>query len=233
MEDTGQFARDLENASPAAIIYWAAKRFGGRLAITSSFQTQSLPLLHMVSMICPNVPVFFLDTGFHFEETYVYRDELVRRLGINVVNLQPLAGLEETREKYHDLYKSNPQMCCYMHKVEPLERALASCGAWISGIRRDQTKQRSNVKVVDHVDGRYKICPMVRVSHLDVDRYIEKYDLPRHPLYGDGFKSIGCKPCTQKVGVGDDYRSGRWPGLGKTECGLHLDNKNNKNKKEI
>lgn len=219
----------LENRSAPEILYWAAKTFPGRLAITSSFQTQSLPLLHLVSRICPSAPVLFLDTGFHFEETLKYRDLLIRILGLNVRILHPLTSRSELLAKHGELYRKNANMCCYLNKVEPLERTLQSFDAWVSGIRRDQTAVRGGVKVLDkQANGLYKICPMLDWTDKMVNSYCEKSDLPPHPLLARGYKSIGCIPCTRAVQDGEDPRAGRWSGTKKTECGLHYNLENYK-----
>ena len=208
--------------SAAEIVYWAAKRFRNKLAITSSFQTQSVPLLHLVSRICPNVPVLFLDTGFHFPETLAFRNRLARQLGLNIVDLYPLMGHERFQKQHGMLYQSNPNMCCYMNKVEPLQRKLNGFSAWISGIRRDQTQHRAETPVCElQGNGLFKICPMVNWSASAIASYIDKFELPRHPLHAAGYKSIGCHCCTKAVSDGEDPRSGRWAESEKTECGLH------------
>lgn len=206
----------------AEIIYWAAKKFRGRLAVTSSLQTQSVPLLHLISRICPNVPVLFLDTGFHFSETLSFKDHLRRKLGLNVIELRPLMGHQQFRARHADLHVSNPNMCCYLNKVEPLQRKLRKYSAWISGIRRDQTEHRSQTPVMELKDnGLFKICPMVMWQDRDVANYIDRHQLTRHPLHDAGYQSIGCACCTKAVSLGEDPRSGRWAGQEKTECGLH------------
>ena len=206
----------------AEIIYWAAKTFRNKLAVTSSFQTQSIPLLHLISRICPNTPILFLDTGFHFEETLEFRSKLVTELGLNVVNLVPLMGHQEFKSKHDKLHETNPNMCCYLNKVEPLQRKLKKYSAWISGVRRDQTMHRANTPVCQLQDnGLYKICPMVQWTESIVNDYINKLKLPRHPLYDSGYRSIGCACCTVAVEIGQDSREGRWNGQEKTECGLH------------
>lgn len=214
----------LEQRSAAEILYWAAKAFRSKLALTSSFQTQSLPLLHLVSRICPTIPVFFLDTGFHFEETLEFRNQLKRELGINIVTLEPLCGHDAFIHQHGELHQSNPNMCCYMNKVEPLQRALQGYDAWISGIRRDQTEARRNTPVISmQNNGLYKVCPMVAWTADNVNDYIQRYELPKHPLLSQGYKSIGCAPCTKPTKEGQDAREGRWAEQDKTECGLHFD----------
>jgi len=168
--------------------------------------------------------VFFLDTGFHFPETLAYRDQLMQQMGVNVQTLLPDVGHDGFRRKYGDLYLSDPDRCCYINKVEPLQRAMSNLTAWISGIRRDQTDSRRNTPIISvSKRGQYKICPMVNYTEGDVWRYINRHDLPVHPLFNLGYMSIGCSPCTQPMDEGGDSRSGRWAGQSKTECGLHVD----------
>lgn len=214
--------RDFEAAQPQDILAWAWERFGPKIAATSSFQSQSLPLLHMIARTAPQLPVFFLDTGFHFPETLAFRDRLMRDLGLNVVVLAPEIGHDGFRRLHGDLYRSNPDLCCFINKVEPLERAMEALDAWISGIRRDQTARRSDTPIVSRQpDGRIKVCPLATWTRREVWQYISEHDLPRHPLLSQGYLSIGCAPCTRPVGANEDERSGRWAGQDKTECGLH------------
>ena len=206
------------------VVKWAVGRFCEKIVMTSSFQTQSLPLLHMVAKYTPQLPVVFLDTGFHFEETKSYVDLLKNTRGLNLEVMSPLLGIDGFRKKYKLLYEKDPSMCCYLNKVEPLQRALEMRSAWITGVRADQTEIRKNLDYINlQKDGTLKICPMLHWSASDVDNYIEKYKLPRHPLFQKGYISIGCEPCTKKVRISDDIRAGRWHGTEKTECGLHLD----------
>lgn len=222
--DFDQLNERFESATPQEILRWAWEEFQPSVAATSSFQTQSLPLLHMIATETPGLPVFFLDTGFHFPETLAYRDQLMQQMGVNVQTLLPEVGHEGFRRKYGDLYLSDPDRCCYINKVEPLQRAKSGLTAWISGIRRDQTEARRNTPVVSvSKNGQIKVCPMVNCTEKDVWRYINRYDLPVHPLFSLGYMSIGCSPCTQPVGEDGDARSGRWAGQSKTECGLHVD----------
>ncbi|GAB4279729.1 MAG: hypothetical protein Kow0080_32180 [Candidatus Promineifilaceae bacterium] len=212
----------FESASPLEIIKWAWHTFKPKIAVTSSFQTQSVPLLHMISDTVPEMPIFFLDTGFHFAETLAYRDQLNKELNLNVINLKPEMGHDKFQAEYGDLYKRDPDRCCYINKVVPLQKALKGLDAWISGIRRDQTPQRRNIPAVSRMEnGLYKICPMVTWTGRDVWQYIAKHELPEHPLLSQGFMSIGCAPCTRPVYMGEDERAGRWAGANKVECGLH------------
>jgi len=208
-------------ADPATVLEWAAERFMPRLAVTSSFQTQSVPLLHLISQVCPQVPVLFLDTGYHFPETLAFRDELIARFGLTVHIVRP--DPEQAVARQESLYRRDPDLCCYVRKVVPMQRALRDLDAWISGIRRDQTPQRAGTQRVELLpQGGVKINPLASWTREDVWRYIHCHDLPAHPLLAQGYLSVGCAPCTVPA-FGGDERAGRWAGTGKTECGLHTD----------
>ena len=220
-----QLNKRFETAEPAEILRWAAENFMPGLAATSSFQTQSVALLHMIGQVAPEIPVIFLDTGYHFPETLAYRDELVDRLGITLRIVQPAMTPAQLVQQHGDaLYRRDPDLCCYINKVEPMQRALQDLDAWISGIRRDQTPQRANAQPVELLpDGRVKVQPLVSWTRRDLWTYINQHDLPAHPLFSQGYLSVGCAPCTAPVTAGEDERAGRWAGNGKTECGLHTD----------
>lgn len=214
---------DLEQKTPQEIIRWAVETFWPDIGMTSSFQTQSVPLLHMIAQVAPQLPVFFLDTGFHFSETLAFRDQLVQELGLNVQTLTPEIGHETFQKTYGYLYRTDPDLCCHINKVEPLQQAMRGLKAWISGIRRDQTAERRQVPIVSRqADGLYKIAPLATWSRKEVWQYLHDHNLPEHPLLRQGYLSIGCAPCTRPVGEGQDERAGRWAGQEKTECGLHL-----------
>jgi len=221
--DVDELNAQFDGAAPETIIAWAAERFMPRLAATSSFQTQSAALLHMLSRVRPDLPVIFLDTGYHFPETLAYRDRLAAQFGLTLRIVRPAASPAEIARQHGDaLYRRDPDLCCYINKVEPMRRALADLDAWISGIRRDQTPDRAAIRTVEALpDGRLKINPLAAWTREDVWRYIHAHDLPAHPLFSQGYLSVGCAPCTSPV-VGDqNERAGRWAGTGKTECGLH------------
>ncbi len=229
--DTIQRLNDRFNAakpgyeSAAQIITWAAGQFMPRLVMTSSFQTQSVALLHILSRARPEIPVIFLDTGYHFPETLAYRDDLVARFGLNVQDVRPATSQAEQGRQHGDaLYRRDPDLCCYINKVEPMQRALRDLDAWMTGIRRDQTAHRASAQPVELLaDGRVKVNPLVAWTHKDLWTYINRHELPAHPLFSQGYLSVGCAPCTQPVGTDGDERAGRWNGSGKTECGLHTD----------
>ncbi len=206
------------------ILAWAWETFAPKVVASSSFQTQSVPLLHLIAQVCPEMPVLFIDTGFHFPETLSFRDELQARLGLNVVVVRPLISKSELLRKYGEgLYRRDPDLCCYLNKVEPMRRALEGMAAWVSGVRRDQTAHRRAMRVLERqASGLLRIHPMLNWTQADVDAYRRRYDLPAHPLYHLGYRSVGCAPCTRPTFINADPRSGRWAGTGKRECGLHL-----------
>lgn len=216
---------DLEGADPEEIIAWAAAAIPG-LAVTSSFGAESAPLLHLVSRVAPELPVLFLETGFHFDETLDYRHRLARELGLVVEDIRPEFTVEEQAARFGEaLYARDPDACCAMRKKVPLQRALKEYGGWISGVRRCQTPERAKTPVVDIVrqSGRWvpKVSPIAAWSDEDVQAYQLIHELPAHPLVRQGYLSIGCAPCTKPVAEGEDARAGRWAGTAKTECGIH------------
>ena len=225
--DVAARSQTLETQSAADILRWTWDTFGSDAAATSSFQTQSLPLLHLIATTVPELPVLFLDTGFHFPETLRFRDRVVGELGLNLHILKTRMGHDRFREKHGQLHRRDPDLCCHLNKVKPLQRALAERSAWVAGIRRDQTAQRQDTPIlsapgdVDRYDV-YKICPIASWTEGQVTRYRMQHDLPEHPLGEQGYASIGCAPCTQPVTSGDS-RAGRWADHTKTECGLHFD----------
>lgn len=209
---------------PEDVLRWTAETFGPDVAASSSFQSQSVPLLHMISRACPQLPVMFLDTGFHFPETIAFRDRLVGELGLNLQVLHCRIPRDAFMRCYGTLYRSDPDLCCYLNKVEPLARALAGKAAWVAGIRRDQTAARRTTRILERGGDRiYKISPLAAWASEDVDGYIRRHGLPVHPLTSQGYPSIGCKPCTRAVGRAVDSRAGRWAESEKTECGIHED----------
>lgn len=194
-----------------------------RIALVSSFGAESAVLLHLISRVDVDFPVVFIDTGKLFGETRTYRDRLVDNLGLRnlqIIKPDPKALLRHDPKGL--LFSKSPDSCCYWRKVEPLERALQGYDAWISGRKRFHGAARSDLKRFEAVDGRVKINPLAEWSRADLDRYFEKYALPRHPLENEGYLSIGCMPCTDRVAADGDPRSGRWAHAKKTECGIHF-----------
>jgi phosphoadenosine phosphosulfate reductase len=214
----------LEDASPQTIITWAARTFGARFAITSSLA--DAVLIDLVARNAPGTDVVFLDTGYHFAETLTMRDSVsaTYRGRINLISVEPEQTVaEQDTEHGQDLFASNPDRCCFLRKVMPLDRALAGYDAWGSGLRRDDSFTRSRTPVVDwdRRNGMVKVNPLARWTQADVESYIERHGILTNPLLDDGFTSVGCFPCTRRA-TGDDARAGRWAGREKSECGIHV-----------
>ncbi|MFF0308326.1 phosphoadenylyl-sulfate reductase [Streptosporangium sp. NPDC004379] len=213
----------LEDAPALEIIRWAAATFGDRLCLTSSMSDALL--IDLVSRVKPGIDVLFIDTGYHFAETIGTRDAVRQVYDVNVIDVKPSRTVaEQERDLGPRLFGRNPDLCCYLRKVEPLNRALEPYLAWVSGIRRDEAVTRSDVRVVEWDTKRQmvKINPIARWTQDDVDNYMADNGVLINPLHYDDYPSIGCAPCTRQVAPGEDPRSGRWAGMGKTECGLHL-----------
>ncbi len=197
--------------------------YGGRIALVSSFGSESAVLLHMVSEIDPATPVIFLDTGKLFGETMRYRDELVDRFGLtDIRNVQPAP--ERVRQVDPDgvLWANSADSCCFVRKVEPLSLALAGFDAWITGRKAYQGGLRQELRAFEAAAGHIKVNPLARWRKSDIEDYFVRHGLPRHPLEEDGYLSIGCMPCTDRVNSGESERAGRWRGQEKAECGIHL-----------
>jgi phosphoadenosine phosphosulfate reductase len=198
-------------------------RFVGKIALVSSFGTESAILLHMISQINKATPVVFLETGKLFPETLAYRNELIARLGLtNVRNIRPSGKQLAAFDPDGRLWQKDPDLCCAIRKTNPLDNALEGFAAWITGRKRSQGGLRSNVNLVETgADGRTTVNPLAFWNDDQLDAYFDRHDLPRHPLQAHGYTSIGCATCTLKPRPGEDKRSGRWAGMDKTECGIH------------
>ena len=197
----------------------------GDLAIVSSFGADSSVLLHLVAQVDPSLPVYFIETGKHFTETLDYVETLKKHLGL--INVHAVHPNEEDVKRFDpngELWETDPDSCCHIRKTEPLEPITEQYGGWVTGRKRFQTKERG---VLPHFeltsDDRIKVNPLAYFSDADVIEYRQKHNLPEHPLYAKGYKSIGCAPCTSAVAEGEDARAGRWRGLNKQECGIHFD----------
>ena len=246
--DLEKLNAELETKKPEEIIAWAVKEFSPRFAMTSSFGPESGVLLHMTSRVAPNLPVLFLETGYHFPETLAYRDQLAKLFGLtNIVNL--VADAEKKAKvvaEYQGVpYEKNPDLCCQINKVEPLDEALKNYDAWMSGIRRQQTDFRKSIRIIEEYSatkkadpssggegGLFKMSPLANFTSRDSWWYLKEHNIPQHPLYEKGYLSIGCWPCTRPVQAGDDERSGRWAGKAKKECGIHTFKELKKEEKE-
>lgn len=217
----------LAEASPQDVVRYAAEAFGGGLAMSTSFGVQSAVMLHLVTRVLPQIPVIFIDTGFHFVETYKFADELTKRLELNL----KVYAAEESPSwfvaRHGQLWDSdNPEdLNRYdrLRKVEPMNRALEELGvtATLAGLRRQQTNHRANLRKIEGQDGRYKVAPILEWTTKDVHDYLKANNLPYHPLHDQGYASVGDWHSTRPITAGDDERAGRFNGL-KQECGLHL-----------
>lgn len=218
-----ELARSLADAKPADIIAAALRTVGrDKLALVSSFGTESAALLKVMADVDPAIPVIFLDTGWIFEETLAYRDTLIEKLGLrDVRSIKPSEETLAQKDPDRDLWFSDPDACCRIRKVEPLARALKPFGAWINGRKRFQGAERAVIPVVEDDGGRLKFNPFAEVSRAEIEAIYKSADLPPHPLVAAGFLSIGCMPCTSRTEAGEDARAGRWRGRAKTECGIH------------
>lgn len=211
-------AGEFSGAAPEAVLEWALATFPGRAGLTCSFSGAGVVLAHMISRLDRSVPIIFLDTGFHFPETYAFKDQFAAKYGINLVEFKPLTDCGP-------LYETDADRCCAIRKVEPMQRAIQGLDAWINALRRDQSNTRSGVEVLEYhvLDGRpvVKVHPLAHWTRKEVWDYILGNGIPYHPLLDQGYSSIGCWPCTRQTLPGEEERAGRWSGKGKTECGLH------------
>ncbi|KFG01263.1 phosphoadenosine phosphosulfate reductase [Streptomyces scabiei] len=218
-----QAGRDLEDASALEILQWAVDTFGKRFCVTSSME--DAVVAHLASRARPGVDVVFLDTGYHFPETIGTRDAVEAVMDVNVITITPRQTVAEQDAEYGPkLHDRDPDLCCFLRKVKPLEEGLTRFDAWATGLRRDESESRANTPVVgwDDKRGKVKISPIARWTQDDVDAYVTEHGVLTNPLLMDGYTSVGCAPCTRRVAPGEDARAGRWAGNAKTECGLHL-----------
>ncbi len=217
----------LEEKIAAARAVVAANTKGAATeCVTCSFQIEDMIVLQMVRAIHPDVPVLFLDTGYHFAETYAYRDQMAAAWNLNLINLTPRQSVPEQEAQFGILHQSAPDQCCKLRKVEPLFAALADYETWFTGMRREQAKSRAQLQVLDHFTlpgGKQllKISPLTDWTTRDVWYYAQEHNIPLLPLYDKGYSSIGCEPCTSLPSDPNDPRSGRWSGR-KQECGIHI-----------
>ena len=219
----------FEDAQPREVLDWALLDSGlERVAVASSFQAETSALMHMAVQVKPDVPILFLETGFHFEETLEFKRRLTEQLGLNVVDLRGDHTPTTQAEAYGErLYERDPARCCELNKVIPLKRALRGLEGWITGLRRDSSPTRADAPIVDQYELEpgttlVKVNPMANWTRREVWGYLKEHDIPTLPLYGLGYLSIGCAPCSRGLFPGEDERAGRWAGNMKTECGIHI-----------
>lgn len=224
---TTDLASEVEGRAHAAGEFLRERLAGvANACVTSSFQAEDVVVLHMVREILPNVPVLFLETGYHFAETLAYRDRMAAEWNLNLVNVLPEHTVAEQESAFGILNQTAPDRCCGLRKVEPLFRALAPYGVWVTGLRRQQSKSRANLQQEESFalpSGHTlaKLSPLAEWSTRDVWLYAGAHDIQLLPLYNLGYTSIGCEPCTSLPFDPNDPRSGRWSGR-KLECGIHL-----------
>lgn len=198
---------------------------GKKIFTTSSFQTHSLVLLHMISRIDADIPVYFANTGYHFPETIAFRDKVSKAFGLKTVDLKPLTPKNMQKDSEGKLlFTSDPDFCCYLNKTQPLDQILMQYDIWINGVRADQSAARKAMKTEQAAPHNVvRFHPMLDWTKQEVYQYIRKYDLPKHPLESKSYFSIGCEPCTRRMDPEMSEREARWYGLNKSECGLHTD----------
>jgi phosphoadenosine phosphosulfate reductase len=221
-EMVSHWGAELELAPAEVIIEWAAATFGDRFCVTSSMGDAVLS--HLASKVVPGIDVVFLDTGYHFAETIGTADAVKHTLPVNLLTITPVQSVAEQDATYgKDLYKTDPDLCCKLRKVQPLTESLSGYDAWATGLRRAETHNRVIAPVIgwDAKKQKVKVSPIARWSDEQVERYIADNGILVNPLVYDGYPSIGCWPCTRRVAPGEDPRSGRWAGTNKTECGIH------------
>jgi phosphoadenosine phosphosulfate reductase len=223
-EEFADASRSLEGVEPREVIAWAAARYGERLTMATAFGPEGCLIIHWLATVAPRTFVFNLETGYQFKETLELRDRLARRYGIEVSLERPDTTVEEYEQlNGGPLYQHDPNRCCGDRKIAVIRRVLTRFDAWMSGIRRDQSQDRSAAPIVawDQKFNVAKISPLATWTKAQVWDAIVREDVPYNPLHDQGYISIGCWPCTRAVTFGEDERAGRWSGTAKTECGLH------------
>jgi phosphoadenosine phosphosulfate reductase len=220
-----QLLETAEALAAEALMDRVLEDYSGRVSITCSFQAEDMAVLHMLRKRIPDVLVLFLDTGYHFAETYAYRDRIASSWKLNVRNLLPAMTVPAQETAFGILHQTNPTRCCQLRKVEPLMAALEEFDIWFTGLRREQSPTRKNLKKLEqHLlpGGRLldKVSVLADWTWLQVSEYVAGHDIELLPLYHLGYPSIGCEPCTNRPADGADPRSGRWAGR-KLECGIH------------
>lgn len=215
----------FEGAHPDEILKWGFQYFGSDMVLGTGFGPSGVYLIDRIVSEGLSIPIFYLDTQLLFDETYTLRDQLEERFDIDIIQVLPELSPEQQAEKHGDeLWKKDPDNCCYMRKVLPLKKFLSDKKAWITGVRRNQSETRQKTEIIewDPVNKVVKINPLATWTNEQVWNYIFERDLPYNPLHDDGYPSIGCIPCTQPADDDFDERSGRWKDMDKTECGIHI-----------
>ncbi len=207
------------------VLKWSYEQYGEEIVYACSFGIEGIVLIDLISKVKPDATIVFLDTDVHFKETYETIDRVKEKYPqLNIIMKKPKLTLEEQAAEYGDkLWETNPNQCCQIRKLIPLNEVLSDSKAWISGLRHEQSETRKHVQFINRDDKFHsiKICPLIHWTWKDVWRYVTKHDLPYNILHDQGYPSIGCSHCTKPAFDMNDLRSGRWQGTGKTECGLH------------
>ncbi len=225
LEDIQKLLLRFHSAYPDDIIQWAYQEHGAKLVMGTGFGPSGICLIHRIHYLGLDIPIFYLDTDQLFPETYELCKQLQERFKLNIIQLKPELSLQEQASKYGDkLWEKNPDQCCYIRKVKPLQDFLSDKSAWITGIRRDQSAARKDTEIfeIDPVNEVLKVNPLAHWTADKIWDYIKLYKLPYNPLHDRGYPSIGCIPCTSPVKVGEHNRDGRWKSTSKSECGIHL-----------
>jgi phosphoadenosine phosphosulfate reductase len=219
----------FESASATDILMWATKTFGSKALLTSSFGGDSAALLHMAAQIDPKIRVVLLNTGFLFQDTLAHAEAIIKRLQLNYLEIKATPEeIEQVRRALNSPDNKKGE-CCDVVKVRLMQEALKDSECWIAGLQRSESRSRKDIKVIESIgEGMLKVHPIASWTSKDVYDYMKKFDLPFHPLWHKGYKSIGCEPCTSLPLSSEDERSGRWAGTDKTECGIHTFTKGQK-----
>ncbi len=219
------FERDVETLDAGGLVREVLAESAGAACLTCSFQAEDMVVLDLLRGLAPRIPVLFLETGYHFAETYAYRDRLAARWDLNLVNLLPELSVAEQESRFGILHRTDPTQCCQMRKVEPLMRGLKAFDIWFTGLRREQSPTRAGLKKIErHVlpggKALWKVSPLADWKWSEVSTYLAVNEIEHLPLYDRGYTSIGCEPCTALPADPGNARSGRWGGH-KLECGIH------------
>ncbi|WP_203290138.1 phosphoadenylyl-sulfate reductase [Metabacillus sp. cB07] len=224
-EQEQTFETDDGYSGALNVLKWAYGHYGEEIVYACSFGIEGMVLIDLISKVKPDASIVFLDTDVHFKETYETIERVKEKYPkLRITMKKPALTLAEQAEQHGDkLWETNPNQCCAIRKLQPLNETLSQSEAWISGLRREQSETRKHVQFINKDDKfqSVKVCPLIHWTWKDVWRYVHKNDLPYNPLHDQGYPSIGCFHCTQPAFSADDLRSGRWSGQGKTECGLH------------
>ncbi|MBC8875937.1 MAG: phosphoadenylyl-sulfate reductase [Planctomycetes bacterium] len=224
LSELDERSQAFESSSPPEILRWAVDRFAPCFTMATAFGPEGMTIIHMLAEIAPDTPIFNLDTGYQFDETLELRERVKKRYGIAVEMKRPELSVEQY-EALHGgpLYETNPTQCCFDRKIKVLNEAIRGMHAWASGIRRDQSPDRTKAPIVgwDKKFNLVKVSPLANWTKKEIWQMIADCDIPYNPLHDQGYTSVGCRPCTRAVLFGEDERAGRWSGSAKTECGLH------------